>query len=366
MYATNDRGEAHIKDPIFIFIDNEMDTDTHSYILSLAKDRARSEGRRLVVISPRYDRIMLETIRHESNAEYRSNGTTNTVYCRASVVTGELQLHYHDFALMTGATIIDYAFVDAFNSKVVTIDEETQKRSISITEEAADMVYEALGYTKDVVIGPKFTTISGFFKRNDHMYSATLKTAQAEVARQIELHKELNTVNIDLYKAQTRLSKLNGVMGVISVGGTSPLSRDANYDLVEDAVKACESATRHGYNLGGNLIIGIAIENIRNSHVLTEQMTMLLDIIGHAFKQVYVTLLENAYEGTTIEIDYDEVYKTAIEKQSCFDLVTQEYNNNVINSSEADIEVLKASLSIVGLILTSNQYLSNSPEVFQQ
>lgn len=363
MYANNDRGEANITNPAFLFIDNEMDQEHHGNILMLAKDAARQLNRQLVVVSPRYDSYLLEAIRMESNSEYRANGKTNVVYARASVVNNELNNQYYDFALMTGGQVIDYAFIDKFTAAITTELEDGTKKS-AITQEAAAMVAGVIGVTEKVTIGSKFSTIQGFGARNENLYQATLKAAQAEVDTLIERHKELNSVNIDLYKAQTRLSKLRCIMGIIYVGGPSPMERDASYDLVEDAVKACESATRHGYNLGGNLIIPIAIKNIRQRELFTTDDSNIFDIISDAFKKVYFCVLENAYKEVEIEKDYEDIFIESIEKGQCFDLVKQEYNDTVINSSEGDIEVLKAALSIVGLILTSNQYLSTSPEVF--
>lgn len=363
MYANNDRGEAHIANPIFLFIDNEMDSDHHGHILSLAKNQARVLGRNLVVVSPRYDSYLLELIRQESNSEYRKNAKTSVVYARASVVNNELNNQYFDFALMTGGTVVDYAFTSKFQEAITHVDEDG-KTSYAITEEANQMVIDALGITDSIVMGSRFSTIQGLGNRNEHLYQATLKAAQAEVYALIERHKELNSVNIDLYKAQTRLSKLKCDMGIIYVGGPSPMERDASYDLVEDAVKACESATRHGYNLGGNLIIPIAIDEIKRNDMVSKDLNTILELIRQSFKEVYFCVLENAYEGVEVDVDFNEIYTQSIAQRKCYDLVEQNYSDTVINSSEGDIEVLKAALSIVSLFLTSNQYLSNSPEVF--
>lgn len=49
-------------------------------------------------------------------------------------------------------------------------------------------------------------------------------------------------------------------MGVINVGGFTELEKSANYDLVEDAVKACESAYLYGYVPGQSISIRTAIK----------------------------------------------------------------------------------------------------------
>ena len=66
--------------------------------------------------------------------------------------------------------------------------------------------------------------------------------------------------------AKQRLSKMRCKMGVINVGGFTELEKSANYDLVEDAVKACESAYLYGYVPGQSISIRTAIKKIMENN----------------------------------------------------------------------------------------------------
>ena len=42
----------------------------------------------------------------------------------------------------------------------------------------------------------------------------------------------------------------------------------------------------------------------------------------------------------------------------CYDLVTEVYSNDIINSCRTDIEILRSAIAIIGVIISSNQYLA--------
>ena len=132
------------------------------------------------------------------------------------------------------------------------------------------------------------------------------------------------------------------------------MERTALYDLVDDAVKACESAFTHGYNMGGNLIIPSAINSITTT---SANEIIILDLLNNAFRDVFKAVLSNKY--TSID---DEAINSMIERSiaegATYNLITNQYDKNVINSCLTDIEILKATTSIVSLIVTSNQYLT--------
>lgn len=150
-------------------------------------------------------------------------------------------------------------------------------------------------------------------------------------------------------------------MGRIIVGGTSTLARNATADLVDDAVKSCESAYRNGYNLGGNLIIPIVIDDILHEGGLSSEEENIYKLLRGAFHSVYKTVIYNKYKGDTVVAE--KLLQDSLLNESCYDLVAEEFNDKIINSCETDIEVLKAAVSIVGLITSSNQYLSVSPSI---
>jgi hypothetical protein len=47
----------------------------------------------------------------------------------------------------------------------------------------------------------------------------------------------------------------------------------------------------------------------------------------------------------------------------CFDLNTEEYSDKIINSVRTDIEILRGAISIVGTIMSANQYIASEVKV---
>jgi hypothetical protein len=47
-----------------------------------------------------------------------------------------------------------------------------------------------------------------------------------------------------------------------------------------------------------------------------------------------------------------------MELDQCYDLNTEEYSSDIINSARTDIEVLMSAITIIGTIMSANQYIA--------
>jgi chaperonin GroEL (HSP60 family) len=170
-----------------------------------------------------------------------------------------------------------------------------------------------------------------------------------------ETHRQLGVVSSDLYDLKQRLSKLKGSMGIINVGGNSTLEKTSNFDLVEDAVKACESAYNYGYNIGGNLIIPICINELLNDPYsgFSKDEINMMNLLGNAFAQVFYKVIGNKYSIDSVETHnmISDIIHKCITTKKCYNLITDTYSDDVINSCFTDIEILKAATSIVALLI---------------
>lgn len=344
IYVNNDEGQCIIKKPVIMMFDHKLERE-HYDMIQKAISLAFNQHSRLVVIAPHYDKYILEIIRKQANIEHRGQGETQTVFTRVSLVNNNFHNIYNDFSIMTGGIIIKESdMFDYFDEK------RTEEFDVS----------EFLGSVDKITIGDKTTRIEGFEKRNEDMYQLALRDAVSKYKKMEEQHHELTIVDVQLYELKKRVSKLRGVVGVIHVGGNSGLEKTSNYDLVEDAVKACESAYSYGYNIGGNLIIPITIEKLRGSIVAAGTMEdRVLGLIDDAFRNVFTRVLGNKFRSESVA-ELNEIVNLAVEKQACYDLITDEYSSEVINPCLTDVEILKAATSIVSLLLSSNQYISIS------
>lgn len=338
IYMTNDDGTCEIDNPMLLMFNHKIDLENYyETILKPATNKAMEEGRRLVVICPYYDQFLLDQIKHEVNMYIKSNHLPPIVYTNLSLLSNHSRIEFNDFAVFTGGNVIKEDVVFNIKDGKFNLD-------------------EYLGRVGHISIGEKNTIITGFDYRNDTLYKVLIDDANAALKTKIEENIELNIVNTDEFELKKRVSKLTGIMSTIYVGGHTPLEKLANYDLVEDAVKACESAYKYGINIGCNLAIPLAIDKLEFEDVVTER---LYGLIRNAFVDVYRTLLKNKYSAEDDESEVEEIIQTSIDRRQCFNLVSSDYTSDkIINPCYTDIEILKATTSIIGLLMSSNQYIS--------
>jgi len=340
IFATDDTMNCNIKKPMFLMFDYKIDMDALP-IIQAALGKSVDANRRLVVIAPAYDQRLLEYIKIQTTTEMRSNhGYSYAVYTRVSLVNNMSQTLYNDFAIMTGGEIIREQFTES----------ETLLSDVS-------SMY--MGECEYASIGPKSTFISGFYNRDEEMYRKVVNDANSQYKALEEDYMNRGLVDTKLNEMKQRVSKLTGSAGIIRVGGYSTLEKKANYDLVEDAIKACESAYNYGYNIGGSMIIPWTIHNTDIMTGLDDVEKEIIVLIHDAFKDVFKTIYANKYkdiENTTVE----EIITTIVTSPvpMAYDIITGTMTPEIINSCITDIEILKASISIVSLLISSNQYIS--------
>jgi chaperonin GroEL (HSP60 family) len=206
------------------------------------------------------------------------------------------------------------------------------------------------------------------------------------------------------------MSKLKGNMGIINVGGSTELAKLANYDLVEDAVKACESAYLFGVTPGQTIGIQTAIRELRKTEKYNQNEIYLLFLsaVSNAYREVTEILLENKFKEHIPHYVMRQLVEESVERQAVIDIERTEiefvellvaddlskadgnfiqrlihkvekifgiedldnlvkpeahvkelyFDDSIINSCKTDIEVLRATAGIVGLLLSSNQYVA--------
>lgn len=258
-----------------------------------------------------------------------------------------------------------------------------------------------LGYLKDCALGLKSSLFGGFAYDEDR-YNAVYNEAKTLLAELEAKYQKLGTFNLEVSLAQKRLYSLNLKMGVIEVGADTELSQTLIKDAVDDAVKAAASAYEHGVIMGCNVSL---IQTIRE--VLTTELGSDVDrtlglIIYNGFMDVYRTVLTNAFDDiyiytanqsdlkstfikdvkNYIDIDVESIFSDddalveAIERcinddgqvtlhnviihysevtSQVFDVSQKRFSTEVINSTQTDEEILKATIDLISLLIVGNQ-----------
>lgn len=361
------RGEktAEIDNPVILIFENKVDKEIFGHkIIFPAMMKAQEEGRKLVVIAPYYDGYMLQEIRNEVNDKLACGKPLDIIYCNSSIINNASRTEYFDFAMFCGCNVITENTKDEVTPKQPIYGKELTEEEIEEDEKrlAAFDVTKYIGEVEHISIGDEYTTISGFVKKNQEVYESYLNDAKANLEEMFEDALEKSFMPSDLFALKKRVSKLSGKMAVIEVGGHTPMAKSATYDLVEDAVKACESAYRFGYNIGGSLIVPIACERLMDDDrpVIEKEM---ITMIGETFKQVFAVVLKRKYTEKEDNSLVTEIIDNCVKNKTCYDLITDEYSTDIINPTQTDVQVLKAAAEIIGLLLSSNQYLSMTPEM---
>lgn len=356
IYALDDKGNNVSKNPYILMFDNTLERASHTKIINDAANMALDEGRKLFVLAPYYSEGMLAKIQYDVNKtiqQTRDRNALDIVYCRVPLPNGLDKINFSDFAVFTGGRII------------------TSQDMYEQTETGYDIkedfpVKEYLGEVGKIRVNSSEILINGFYNLNQEKYDAVKLQARLDFEKaQEEAEAQASARYIELYNKKMRLSRLSGKMSVINVGGGSPMELEANYDAVEDATKACESAYKYGYNIGGSLMIPIAIEELKKENTELDSKTeAIMNIIDRAYRKVFLEVLNNKDRHFIGGIDEEDVKKNkaiveeCINKRTCYDLLTEEFSNRIVNPANTDIEILRASSSIIASLMSSNQYLS--------
>jgi chaperonin GroEL (HSP60 family) len=172
--------------------------------------------------------------------------------------------------------------------------------------------------------------------------------AQVENSRYV--HKEY------MY-ALERIQHLSCKSATIKIGGKSELERSLQNDSVDDAIKACSSAVKHGYYYGNNLAIFKALKEVTPT-LEDPFQKKIANALWETFCRVILTIHQNKNPDTRMEFVKDVINK-CLDNEVCYDLTTEEYNRDVINSIKTDIEIIKGSISMVGTLMSANQYIAS-------
>jgi chaperonin GroEL len=177
---------------------------------------------------------------------------------------------------------------------------------------------------------------------------------------------------VQIFQLKKRLSHLEGCAVIYHIGGESLAEKMSKDRLIEDAIYASHSAIEHGYIPGGNLMIPkilsdygpVIADRLRKEFPHIEDSSFFpyfVGLIKDAFLESYRHVLDNSYL-TGKEVD--ETIGRCISKGEIYNLKTHGFESfsstRIINSTETDSEIMKSCISIIGLLATSNQFITNN------
>ena len=367
----HNRGNVcHVNNCKILMFDNALEPEIFDMFAMAFNSYCQSDHSTLIVIAPFYDQYLMDKIRKDAEkyVQLFSNSAVINfpmVFIKSNLTKPVQKEMYRDLAALFGATIIQPPDVREVTNWLNEVAKEASKARAEkrvMSEEYPDKIREFikdhLGTCEEAIMGDRTSSFKGFTSKNVSLFEKAYHDAEIKLQEAEENALKLDTVDSKVYDAKTRFSKINCKSATIMVGGSNRLEIDMNYDAVDDAVKACASAVKYGYNIGCNMAIIKAVDEYRYKNNPTDLESSILDGIKNAFINVYRTILNNGYAADRSE----EILNDCLKRGICYDMNIDSYDTEfkVINSCRTDIEILRGAIAMVGLVLTCNQYISTT------
>ena len=376
-YINNrDNGTCTVYNP-YIIIFNHNVQEKHFLSLSCLAEICRTANRALVVIAPGFE--VGFTTKHNATNMANLNQrkpVVNLVPIKVSNFYTVDRECIDDFAVLTNCKIVTAIDEDfkGFLDDIATVMTKTCKsddpdEQAALIEEKRAMVAMTIGYINEVfgtcdelIADEKSVLIKGLGQANEDIVQERKELIQYEIDKKTREYDALTMLSDDIRMKRIRLGKLQCNMGVIKVGGYGAANIKAKTDALDDATRACESAYRDGYTIGGCMAILNAVREIeRNMPEDTSEVDKdVYAVIRWSFVSVFDKLFANKYGENKCDWNaITSIIDKCTEENVGYNIITEEfdYAQNVINPVDVDIETLKACMRLVLISVTSDQFI---------
>ena len=212
------------------------------------------------------------------------------------------------------------------------------------------------GYNKTKIINPKLMYKEGTTEFSD-FYKAIISNLEMQLTQAKQDGKNLN----DIGNLRRRIHSMKANMVDLYIGGSTPEERDNRFDSAEDAVLNCMSAAEYGYGWGANIQafnVFNALYKNPNSGIISVVYNSYLDLLAKLYGSS-LGEVPSSYSEASDEVK--DMIKTTIETGIPINLRTGKADGLVLSSIKSDITVLDIVANVVGMLVTTKQFLCQSP-----
>lgn len=390
VYRNRDDGNFTLSERAHVaFFNHNVSYQEHQHIITGLSRYASATNSTIFILAPNFDDVLLNIIGTSINSMVQQGQVPNIMLIQVPMSMTAHQNYFKDLVLLTNAQIFDYGKVRAYNVLVhnLTAPEEEKMEDALLNMDQykfstpEEIIRTCIGNTNRIVVSEKYLILQDYETIiNPEVYKNTLKDVeQAFVEAKAKAEKSANMLQKDYMDAYQRFTKLKGNLGVINVGEKSELAKHCLKDSVDDAVLACRSAYSNGYIRGLNLAMLNIINGLLNMDIYTTKehgdLKMdILEMIYNVFFEMSMLVLQNKYPNESEHAVYDtngnkidlmvnsDILFYCIQNECGYDITTDTIMSDetctVINSAMTDIEILRGVVSILSMMLTSNQFLS--------
>lgn len=325
--------EFTAKDPFIFMCNDRLDSTDLNYMVDSIGNLVSRFTKPVVIISKSFSTEFI------SNwiINKRHNPELQICLVDFSFANKNQEEIFKDIAIYTNSTIYDKNFDDVNDFK---------KNFVKM-----------LGTCSEISINNRTTKIIGR-SCSDNILNDRINYINEEIEKFKELHDD--SFESRIFQLETRKANLKSTIVKYYVGGDSELEKNNRRYLIEDSIFACKAALETGYVSGGNLIIPKFINEV-NFDELNNLNSTLLNLISESFKDCYRCVLNNAsWSNDQIE----EILNICIKDNMIYNLKTKNFEDDdktdIINSLKTETEILKAVISIIGILVTSNQFIGKN------
>ena len=244
------------------------------------------------------------------------------------------------------------------------LDPEIQKEDIEKGYAPTPETINNFSGTADKVISDanKTTFINPLnMYKEDGSNSLLLDQRLDYLERQIKRLEVEGNNTTDIYTLKKRLNSLKGKMVEIYIGGVTVADRDAERDLLEDAVLNCRSAALNGVGYAANFEGLRASDTLLTRYKANEENDKF--DIACIVSDAYTEISEMLYD-TACEIDNPKHIVAHSYTEGCpYNLVAKEYDGKVLTSIGTDVCTLTTISKIITIMATANQFILSTLNV---
>ena len=387
-----------LNDPSYIMVlDHNVTYSEHYGIVANLIAMASKNKKEVTIVAPYFDDVITNVLGMQIRNLYKNGQYANVRLVQLPMAT-QLQKNYaSDLAVLVGGKVLNYGDIKVYQQLV---KQERKKAGEDINDEfdeyknlLNDQVYQSSfdviemnrGMTQKLTLSEKFILLENFARDTKTYADRFNEIDEAFKAAKAKADKTSNTLDKEYMAAHIRLVKFAGNTGIIHVGGETDLVKQCLKDSIDDAVLACRSAFENGYIRGLNIeTISAAAKLHHEAEASGDKWGQIIyRLIYHTFCDTTKDVMRNkyledaltaygkdatdlddidsSYTWTEDNLSMNEVIARCNEDNTCFDIVTEKFEaagESLVNSVSTDCEIIKATTSILSLLLSSNQLLS--------
>lgn len=350
----------------------------HFRPLAYIGELLNGQNETLVILAPTFDVDFINHMKATNGMRVKSGQRPVNVVPFQYFAKTEIDKDcVEDFAVLTGSTVLTDQYEEVnklFESLADCMDtnaksvgtNKPEKDVTALIGESIEALFSICGRCEKLVATDKYILASGLTNKNTEEFERRKGKLENELFIKYKQSNAESSLTDSIRVKRLRLGKMQCNMGIIRVGGFGAAHLKAKKDAIDDATRACEVAYQDGFIVDGGIAIPLAIKSARDKLLepykgqsinASETFIALLDffdLFNNAFLNVTTTLFNNRYNDITKS---KSIAKECVDKETCYNLITEEYDGSLITPVNVCKEVLNGCLRLVLINATSNQFV---------